>query len=56
MDNNAEFRLPVLLVDDEPKLLTSVRILLRSSGIESVDTLEDSRGVLPWLKKNPMVY
>ena len=53
MGDNVEFRLPVLLVDDEPKLLTSVSILLRSSGIESVDTLEDSRGVIPWLQKHP---
>lgn len=53
MVNRAEFSNPVLVVDDEPKLLVSVSILLRSSGIERVDTLEDCRNVLPWLRQNP---
>jgi two-component system, NtrC family, nitrogen regulation response regulator GlnG len=42
-------RLPVLVVDDEPHLLHSVSLLLRSAGIALVLTLEDSRAVLPLL-------
>jgi DNA-binding NtrC family response regulator len=41
--------LPVLLVDDEPQLLRSASVLLRTSGIKQVVTLDDSRAVLPWL-------
>jgi FixJ family two-component response regulator len=41
--------LPILLVDDEPSLLHSVSVLLRTSGLRSVLTLDDSRAVLPFL-------
>ena len=41
--------LPVLVVDDEPPLLHSVSLLLRTAGIAHVLTLEDSRAVLPLL-------
>jgi two-component system nitrogen regulation response regulator GlnG len=41
--------LPVLLVDDEPPLLRSASLTLRSSGLEPVVTLADSREVLPLL-------
>jgi DNA-binding NtrC family response regulator len=41
--------LPVLLVDDEPDLLYSVSVLLRTSGLAHVVTLDDSRAVLPLL-------
>jgi len=41
--------LPVLLVDDEPDLLYSVSVLLRTSGLTHVVTLDDSRAVLPLL-------
>lgn len=41
--------LPVLLVDDEPSLLRSASISLRTAGIKQVLTLEDSRQVLPQL-------
>jgi two-component system nitrogen regulation response regulator GlnG len=41
--------LPILLVDDEPSLLHSVSVLLRTSGLRSVLTLDDSRAVLPLL-------
>ena len=41
--------LPVLLVDDEPELLYSVSVLLRTSGLTHVVTLDDSRAVLPLL-------
>jgi two-component system nitrogen regulation response regulator GlnG len=42
--------LPVLLVDDEPDLLYSVSVLLRTSGLTRVVTLDDSRAVLPLLE------
>lgn len=41
--------LPVLLVDDEPQLLHSVSVVLRSAGISQVLTQSDSREVLPML-------
>jgi len=40
---------PVLLVDDDPQFLFSSATTLRSSGIDSVVTVEDSRQVLPLL-------
>ncbi len=43
--------LPVLLVDDDPQFLFSSAATLRSSGIDSVETIEDSRQVLPLLTK-----
>jgi DNA-binding NtrC family response regulator len=47
-------QLPVLVVDDEPHLLHSVSLLLRSTGIAPVLTLEDSRAVLPLLAEQEM--
>ena len=47
-------QLPVLLVDDEPPLLRSASVLLRTSGIADVLTLEDSRTVLPLLAEQPV--
>lgn len=41
----------VLLVDDEPELLLSSRMILRSAGISNVLTIDDSREVLPLLHK-----
>jgi DNA-binding NtrC family response regulator len=41
--------LPVLLVDDEPAVLHSASIVLRTSGIAHVITVDDSRAVLPLL-------
>ncbi len=40
---------PVLLVDDEPQMLLSSDMALRSAGIKDVVTMEDSRQVLPFL-------
>ncbi len=40
---------PVLLVDDEPQMLLSSSMILRSAGIKDVVTMEDSREVLPFL-------
>ncbi len=47
----ASTTLPVLLVDDEPKVLRSMEMLLRSSGIDPVLMLDDSRKVLPLLAR-----
>jgi DNA-binding NtrC family response regulator len=41
--------LPVLLVDDEPQVLHGASIVLRTSGIAHVITVDDSRTVLPLL-------
>jgi DNA-binding NtrC family response regulator len=41
--------LPVLLVDDEPQVLHSASIVLRTSGIAHIITVDDSRAVLPLL-------
>jgi two-component system, NtrC family, nitrogen regulation response regulator GlnG len=38
--------LPILLVDDEPQLLHSAGIALRSAGIPEVITVDDSRAVM----------
>lgn len=38
--------MPVLLVDDEPQILLSSSVILRSAGIKHVLTVEDSRRVL----------
>jgi two-component system, NtrC family, nitrogen regulation response regulator GlnG len=41
--------LPVLLVDDDPQVLYSASIVLRTSGVTHVLTVDDSRVVLPQL-------
>lgn len=43
--------MPVLIVDDEPQILKSFSVILRSSGIKEVICLEDSREVLPLLER-----
>jgi len=43
--------LAVLLIDDEPNILFSSRTILRSAGIRSVETLDDSRRVMPLLNE-----
>lgn len=43
---------PVLLVDDEPHILASSRLVLRSNGINDIVLLQDSREVIPFLEKN----
>ena len=42
--------LPVVLVDDEPTVLLSSRMILGSAGIKDVLTVEDSRELMPLLK------
>ena len=41
--------LPVVLVDDEPTVLLSSRMILGSAGIKDVLTVEDSRELMPLL-------
>jgi DNA-binding NtrC family response regulator len=43
--------LPVLLVDDEPAVLSSMAKILKSAGIENLHTCGDSREVLPFLQR-----
>ncbi len=43
--------LPVLLIDDEPKILFSYSLILKSVGIGNIMTIEDSRKVIPLLEK-----
>jgi two-component system, NtrC family, nitrogen regulation response regulator GlnG len=50
----ASTNLPVLMVDDEPQLLHSASVVLRTSGISEVKTLDDSRAVLPLLAEQPI--
>ena len=49
MAQQSSASLPVLLVDDEPTVLLSSRMILGSAGIKQVLTLEDSRQVMPLL-------
>ncbi|MEJ1397561.1 MAG: sigma-54 dependent transcriptional regulator, partial [Candidatus Sedimenticola sp. (ex Thyasira tokunagai)] len=42
-------QLPVVLVDDESTVLLSSRMILGSAGIENVQTIEDSRELIPFL-------
>ena len=41
--------LPVLIVDDDPRFLSSAEAALRAAGIQPVHTLADGREVLPFL-------
>ena len=41
--------MPVLLVDDDTQVLHSASIVLRSSGLVHVLTVDDSRSVMPLL-------
>ena len=52
MTLNSVFTSPVLLVDDEPQLLHSVSVVLRSAGLSQVLTQSDSRKVLPMLAEH----
>jgi len=42
---------PVLLIDDEPQILKSFSIMLKSSGVKDVLTCEDSREVMGILER-----
>ena len=41
---------PILIVDDEPSVLKSFEIALRTSGMNNIIALSDSRQVAPTLK------
>jgi DNA-binding NtrC family response regulator len=41
--------LPILIVDDDPRFLTSAVAALRVAGVQPIHTLADSRQVLPFL-------
>lgn len=43
--------LPVLLVDDEPQILNSFSVILKSSGVKEVICIDDSREVMPLLER-----
>jgi two-component system, NtrC family, response regulator HydG len=45
---------PVLLVDDEPHILNISKLFLQSCGISNVQTVSDSREVLPLLADQPV--
>lgn len=49
---DSQYSAPVLLIDDEPHLLQSSSVLLRSAGIGNVMTINDSRDVMPFLQEN----
>ncbi|OGL45815.1 MAG: two-component system response regulator [Candidatus Schekmanbacteria bacterium RBG_16_38_10] len=42
---------PILLVDDEPQILLSYSLMLRTAGIKDILTIEDSRQVMALLEK-----
>lgn len=50
MNFNDMPNLPILLVDDEPTVLHSSKLLLKSAGIKSIITLQDSTQLLSLLK------
>lgn len=54
MSNVQSTQPPVLLVDDEPQILRSASMLLRSDGIENVLTCDDSRQVMAILSEQPV--
>jgi len=45
-------KLPVVVVDDEPHILTGTRLALRGGGVGVVKTVDDSRALLPFLAEN----
>ncbi len=49
---NIETSPAVLLVDDEPKILRSTALTLRTSGVENVHSINDSREVMAYLESN----
>lgn len=50
--NSKEFPdLPLVLVDDEPTVLHSSKLLLSGAGIKPIITVEESRDLLPLLEK-----
>jgi DNA-binding NtrC family response regulator len=54
MPDEAAANPPVLLVDDEPHLLNSASLVLRTAGVHDVITLDDSRRVGDVLAQRPV--
>ncbi len=44
----------IMLVDDEPHILLSFSVMLKSSGFNHVVTIQDSRQVIPFLREHPV--
>lgn len=53
MHKTPDFNLPVLLVDDEPRLLRSASVILRSAGFRTVEIMTDGRNASEWLETHP---
>lgn len=51
MSLSTPLQLPIVLVDDEPQILKSFSVMLRSFGIKDIVTVDDSRHLLPLLAK-----
>ena len=54
MKQMSNLQKPVLLIDDEEQILNAYRMILRSSGINDVLSISDSREVLPALATQPV--
>jgi len=53
-DETGSLHETVLLVDDEDHILATSSLCLRASGITRIETLNDSREVLPLLERQPI--
>lgn len=42
---------PVLVVDDEPNIITSVTVALRTGGVTHIQSCQDARQVMPFLSR-----
>jgi len=54
MNNDIDQLIPVILVDDEPQILLSYSVMLKSEGIGPLAAFENSRQVLPFLREHPV--
>ncbi len=52
MNKDIDAFIPVLMVDDEPQILLSYSVMLKSEGIGPLAAFEDSRQVLPFLREH----
>jgi DNA-binding NtrC family response regulator len=46
------YQQPILIVDDDEEVLESIELILNTGGYENVLSCQDSRQVLPLLKKH----
>ncbi len=51
MIDNDQSTLPIIIVDDEPGILASAKEVLQSAGLDNVQTLQDSRELMPLLAR-----